>query len=211
MDIPHYEFKTYPLCISELTKYDSEFWELKSKYSLPDEPQQYNKMVETATLLYLPIILKDILKDNYENIEVKTSYFPSTGTDIVVNSNGHPLLKMEILNWWIRSILTEQRALRIRDNLKGAPFKVLCIPSRYNFLSASSKIKPTSEKALKGIQIYYTGYQILPITYFEYFNQLDSRFTLLRAIFGENTINHQKNRLKMFFEEIGLIPLVNTV
>jgi hypothetical protein len=119
MDISHNEFKTYPTypsCNSALAQSDSEFLELKSKYSFPDQPQQYNKMVEIATLLYLPIILKDILKDHYENLEVTSSYFPSTGTDIVVYTDGRPLLKMEVLNWWIRTILTQQRALRIRDN-----------------------------------------------------------------------------------------------
>jgi hypothetical protein len=211
MDIPNIEFKTYPLCNSGLFPSDPEFGELKSKYSLPDKQQKYNKMVEIASLMDLPRILEELLKNHYERLEVTSSYFSSTGTDIVVNSNGSPLLKMEVLNWWVWSILTQQRAIRIRGNLKGSRFKVLWITSKYNFKSTSTKIKPVSEKTLEGIHIYYSGFQILPITYFEYFENLDSRFTLFRSAVSKHVVNYQKNRLKRFFEQIELLPVVNSL
>jgi hypothetical protein len=184
--------------------------ELKSEYPkfpLPDEPKRYRKMVEVATLMFLPIIIKELLEPHHEKIEINCSYFPSTGADIVVYSNGHLLLKMEVLNWWVQSILTEQRALRIKENLRGAPYKVLYVPSSRNFTSwSSSGIVPTSKKVLEGINIYYSRYQILPITYFDSYFNVDYKFTLERAILNEKAINHQKIRLKRFFKEIGLLP-----
>lgn len=162
-------------------------------------------MVEIATLPFLSVIVYDLLKDTYDNLKVSQNYCPSKGTDIIVYSNNQPLLKMEVLNWWIDSILPQKRANGIRDNLEGVRFKVLYVPSELNFRSKTKKVKPASLKSLDGIDIYYSGYQILPKTYFEYFENLDSRFILFRAVHGKNTINHQKSRLKRFFEDIGLI------
>jgi len=162
-------------------------------------------MVEIATLLYLPTIIREILSEYYDDIEIESNYFPSNGTDIVVYCSGHLLLKMEVLNWWVRTYLAQDRAFRIRKSLRGAPFKVLCITDPLNFRSTSKKVKPLPKGILRGIHIFYTGYQVLPITYYEHFEKLDPQFTLFRSIYGEKTTNHQKILLKSFFKKIGLI------
>ena len=215
IDKPHNEFKTYQSCCQ--ASYDNycmsifTFNELKSEYPkfpLPDEPQRYNKMLEVATLPFLAAIIKELLQPHYENLEVSCSFFPSTGTDIVVCSKGDLLLKMEVLNWWIQSVLTQQRALRIKDNLKGAHYKILYITSERNFSSSSKGIVPASLETLRGVNIYYSRYQILPVTYFDYLFNIDYRFTQERAILNEKTIKHQKIRLKRFFKQIKLLPLL---
>ncbi len=211
------EYKTYQFCSNAV--YDNwcmgfiDYKELKEefvKFPLPDVPQRYNKMVELATLFFLPVIIRELLEPFYEKIEVSCNYFPSTGPDIIVFSKDSLLLKMEVLNWWIQSYLSEGRASGIKDNLKGARYKVLYVTSDKNLTTwtMNSKLLSGLKKALKGVNIYYSRYQILPITYFDYLFKIDYRFAKDRAIFNEKTIKHQKIRLKRFFEQIGIIPLV---
>jgi hypothetical protein len=201
-DIFGNQFKVYPSCNGSL---DSDWNSLRHKYVRPDSETIYNKMVEMGTLLYIPTIVKEILKEYYEDIEIEVNYYPRNGPDMVVCTHGRLLLKMEVLNWWIRTYLTQKRMTEIRDNLRGAPFKVLCISHPLNFRPLSRKVKAVPKGLLKGIHVFYTGYQVLPITYYEHFEKLDPQFTLFRAIYGEKTTNHQKILLKSFFEKIGLI------
>ena len=200
-DRPENQNKSYPSYNSSL---DSDWNILRGKYVLPD-PKNYPKMVEIASLIYLHTNVLEILAEHYENIEIEINYCPKNETDITVHTNGHLLLKMEVLNWWVRSYLTQDRAYKIRKNLRGAPFKVLCMTHPLNFRPTKRKVKAVPKGLRKGIYIFYTGYQVLPITYYEHFEKLDPHFTLFRSKYGEETTNHQKILLKSFFEKIGLI------
>jgi hypothetical protein len=51
--------------------------------------------------------------------------------------------------------------------------------------------------------IYYSNYRLLPSAYYEYFDQLDHRFT--RAIYNEMSIRHQKTQFERFLKEIDII------
>jgi hypothetical protein len=106
------------------------------------------------------------------------------------------LLKLEVLNWWVNTYLTQERAFRIRDNLDHSPYGAVCITSPLN-------LKPSSSRILKGIPVYYSNYQLLPSAYYEYFDQLDHRFT--RAIYDEMSIKHQKTQFERFLKEMGII------
>lgn len=128
----------------------------------------------------------------------KLTSFQRTTPTLPVLSHNHVLLKLEVLNWWVNTYLTQERAFKIRDNLDHSPYSAACVTSPLN-------LKPSSRRILKGIPVYYSNYQLLPSAYYEYFENLDRRFTFFRAIYNEMSIKHQKTQFERFLKEIDII------
>ena len=159
---------------------------------------RYNDIVGFTGQALYQRIAAEILAEYYEDLRLEANFFPKNNTDITVLSYNHVLLKLEVLNWWVNTYLTQERAFKIRDNLDHSPYSAICITSPLN-------LKPSSSRILKGIPVYYSNYQLLPSAYYEHFSQLDHRFTFFRAIYNETTIKHQKTQFQRFLKEIDII------
>jgi hypothetical protein len=193
---------------SQSDTWDDDWNRLRSFYSLPDVLRKYSQMVEIASMMMLQQIIPEILRNEYDDITIDANYFPATGCDITVNLSGSPFMKMEVWNWWIHSVATQKRTIEVKNNLAGVEFKYLFVPTPLNFQSIYKSLVPATLSILKGVHVYYAGSQILPQTYWDYFNDAHTSFTLFRSVSGSNTTIYQKNRLTKFFKETGLISLI---
>jgi len=153
----------------------------------PCEQMEYTKTVGSL----LPNILGEIFTEL--GFKVKINHQQANGVDLEISLGNNLMVVAEVLNWSIRSRLTDKRKGNIIRNL-----------NQFNCNKALIYTVPLSNlNGLKENRIYLLeiGYQILPETYYNFFQTkgqvirrtIDSELT--RKNIRAKILNYLNNRL----------------
>jgi len=174
----------------------------------PCGQREYSATVGEVGQAFYQAMLQKILHPFSPSAAVFSCPTQGNGQDLtILDKNNKILAKFEVLNWHVNSRMDFDRALRIKENLKGVRFKAILgtIPLRNE---PWHNISYSAWKLLRGIPKFFAGFQILPADYYSFFKIKNPESTLFRAFVTKQVFKQIKEPLKLFLAELNLVPLV---
>ncbi len=124
----------------------------------PCERQRYNKIVGKLLPRRLAVIFSSL------GFEVTVNPVEGNGVDLWICRNNELVLVAEVLNWSVRSRLSNKRKRKILDNLSRYECNRLLVHSVPN-----SNVD--KEFAERGVDTLCIGFQLLPWTFYKFFEE----------------------------------------
>ena len=166
----------------------SENIESEAQEELPRFPCKQETYTKTVGKL-LPTILGEILTEL--GLKVKVNHQQANGVDLEAFLGDTRLIVAEILNWSIKSRLTDKRKSSIIRNLNEFHCNKVLI-----YTVPLSNLEGLEENRIRLIEI---GYQILPETYYKFF--LAKKQVEKRTIDSDSTRRHIRAKILQYIED----------